>query len=252
MTKTVIHQPYFLPWMGYFSKLVYADKFIVLNNVKYSARHYLDRTQIINSQGNLMWIKLPIGEPIHKKINEIHFSDSKVVKKILQNLHSSYSKARFFKDNIPHIENILTDSFKNCDLLSEININIGIKIMELLTLKVPQIIRSSQFQTVDDATDRIIMLCKENQCDTIIGGSIEGIEIHKVQELTNNNITFLVQDYFNNHPIYYQTRRTQLGFAKGLSILDCLFNEGIEKTKLLLHDKENIPTLYKPHNLKYL
>ncbi|MDR2147652.1 MAG: WbqC family protein [Tannerella sp.] len=245
MTKVVIHQPYFIPWMGYFSKLVYADKFIVLDNVKYSARHYLDRTQIINSQGNLMWIKLPIGEPIHKKIDEIYFSNANVVKKIIQNLHSSYSKARFFKNNIPHIESILTDSFNESDLLSEINISIGIKIMELLTLNVPQIIRSSQFEAVDDATDRIIMLCKENQCDTIIGGSVNGIEIHNIQKLTNNNIAFLLQDYFNNHPVYYQTRRTQLGFAKGLSIVDSLFNEGAEKTKLLLYDKKNIPIQYK-------
>jgi len=139
MTNAVIHQPDFMPWMGYFSKLIYADKFIVLDNINYSARHYLDRTQIINTQGNLMWIKLPIGEPIKKKVNEIYFSDTKVVEKIIQNLHSSYSKARFFKDNITYIENILIGSFENSNLLSEINISIVIKIMEILNLKIPQI-----------------------------------------------------------------------------------------------------------------
>ncbi len=234
MTNAVIHQPDFMPWMGYFSKLIYADKFIVLDNINYSARHYLDRTQIINTQGNLMWIKLPIGEPIKKKVNEIYFSDTKVVEKIIQNLHSSYSKARFFKDNITYIENILIGSFENSNLLSEINISIVIKIMEILNLKIPQIIRSSHFQTINSATDRIIMLCKENQCKKIIAGSIIGIEIHNVEKLQNNGIHFLLQDFFNNHPIYYQTRRTQLGFAKGLSIIDCIFNEGIEKTKSLL------------------
>jgi len=245
MSKTVIHQPYFLPWIGYFSKLVYADKFIVLDNVNYSARHYLDRTQIVNTDGKLKWVGFPIGEPLKKKINEIHFSDKDVIKKIIQNLHSSYSKARFFKENITQIETILENCFDNSNLLSQINIKIVIELMNLLELELPQIIFSSQFLEIDNATDRIIMLCKENQCDTIIAGSIIGIQIHNVQKIINNGISFLFQDYYNNHPVYYQTRRTRLGFAKGLSIVDCIFNVGIEKTKILLRQE---PILYKANN----
>lgn len=32
MGTAVIHRPYFLPWLGYFTKLVYADTFIVQDN----------------------------------------------------------------------------------------------------------------------------------------------------------------------------------------------------------------------------
>ena len=39
----VLHLPYFLPWLGYFSKLAHCDVFVVLDAVHFTKRHYLDR-----------------------------------------------------------------------------------------------------------------------------------------------------------------------------------------------------------------
>jgi hypothetical protein len=154
---TVIHQPYFLPWLGYFAKLVYADKFIVLDNVYFSKRKFIDRVKIINAQGKEMWIGLPVGENFNKPCNKIQFSDKNAINKIIKNFYASYSKARHFKDNIAQIENILNNCFDNSDLLSEINMNIIEKIMQLLDLKIPEIIFSSQFEEINDATERVII-----------------------------------------------------------------------------------------------
>jgi hypothetical protein len=241
--KATIHQPHFLPWLGYFSKLVYADKFIVLDNVFFSKRKFIDRVQVINPEGKVLWIGLPIGNHYNVPCNKIHLSGkSTIATKVINNLHSSYSKARNYKNNITHIERILIESFESSDLLTEINLSIIKYIMQLLEIKMPEVFLSSQFKEVNDATDRLIMLCKETDCDTIIAGSTVGIEIHDVKKITENKISFLLQDYYNNHPVYYQTRRTQLGFAKGLSIVDCILNEGLETTKLLLMKE---PILYK-------
>jgi hypothetical protein len=241
---TVIHQPYFLPWLGYFAKLVYADKFIVLDNVYFSKRKFIDRVKIINAQGEEMWVGLPIGENFNKPCNEIQFSDKNTINKIIKNFYASYSKARYFKDNIAQIENILNNCFDNSDLLSKINIKIIEKIMQLLDLKMPKIIFSSQFEKINDATERVIMLCKETKCDALISGA-DGLDAHDLNKLKNSGICVYLQDYFKEHPIYYQTRRTQIGFAKGLSVVDCIFNEGVEKTKQLITDIK-----YKPIQIK--
>jgi len=254
--NVVVHQPYFLPWIGYFSKLFYADKFIVLDDVNYPAHQLINRTKIINPQGEVMWVTLPIGEHIYTKIKDINLASlpyKEIDKhrerdKINRTLKSSYSKARFFKSNITAIENILTDSFNNSDLLSEINVSIIVHIMNLLELKTPQIIYSSQFQTTNDATDRIISLCKKNQCDTLITGS-GGLEKHDWDKMSDNEINTCVQYYYENHPTYYQTRRTQLGFERALSIVDCIFNEGIEYTKSLITDVKYKPVIYKQAKL---
>jgi len=237
---TVIHQPYFIPWLGYFAKLVYADKFIVLDNVYFSKRKFIDRVKIINAQGETMWVGLPIGENFNKPCNKIQFSDKNAIIKIIKNFRASYSKARHFKKNITQIESILNICFDKSNLLSEINLNIIKEIMRLLDLKTPEIILSSQFEEVNDATERVIMLCKATKCNVLISGA-DGLETHDLNKIENNGISISLQDYFNEHPKYYQTRRTELGFAKGLSVVDCIFNEGIEMTKQFIID-----TKYKP------
>lgn len=233
----VIHQPNFLPWLGYFAKLVYADKLVVLDNVYFSKRKHIDRVQIINTQGEVIWIGLPVGNKYKTPCNKIFFDDKKVIQKIVKTLYSSYSKARFFKENISQIENILLESIDKSDILSEIDIYISTKLIELLNIKPPEIIRSSDFveSTFLETTERLIYLCEKLKTTNIIVGSTEATEKHDVKKLNKFGINILIQDYLNNHPTYYQTRRTQLDFAKGLSIVDCVFNIGTEETKYLLN-----------------
>ncbi|MBK8244324.1 MAG: WbqC family protein [Saprospiraceae bacterium] len=223
--------------MGYFAKLVYADKLVVLDNVYFSKRKHIDRVQIVNMQGEIIWIGLPVGNKFKTPCNKIYFNDKETIEKIIKTLYSSYSKARYFKENISYIEKILIESIDKSDILSEIDIFITTKLIELLKIKSPEINRSSQFveSTFLEPTERLIYLCEKLKTNNIIVGSIEATEKHDVKKLNKFGINILLQDYLNNHPTYYQTRRTQLGFAKGLSIVDCIFNIGIEETKILLN-----------------
>lgn len=236
--------------MGYFSKLAYADKFIVLDNVNFSKRHFIDRVQVINSEGKLIWIGVPIGQHYKEKCNQIIFSDPKTVDRMIKTLHSAYSKARHFKTNIQHIESILTGGFSASNKLTEINLEIIKQIIVLLELKMPEIKLSSEYKEIGNATDRVEMLMRETNCDTMITGSGGSLEKHDIDLLSKNGMNILFQDYFTLHPEYYQTRRTQLGFAKGLSIVDCIFNEGIQNTKSLLLNSACIPQVYNTTNSK--
>lgn len=248
MTRAVIHQPYFLPWMGYFSKLVYAEKFVVLDNVNFSKRHFIDRVQVINSEGELIWLGMNIGEQYKNKCNEIEFDDKKRVENFIKTFYSAYSKARHFKDTISQIEQIVNFSFSQSNRITEINLLLIIKIIELLNLKMPEIILASQFDYVEDATSRVITLMKKINCDTLITGSGGSLDKHDTSKISEEGISIYLQDYYDLHPNYYQTRRTKLGFAKGLSIVDCIFNEGLHKTKELLYEKSCEPLIYKKIN----
>ncbi len=234
--------------MGYFSKLVYADKFIVMDNINFTKRKYLDRTQVINSEGGLIWIGMNIGQHYKEKCNRISFTDPLTVKTIIKTLHSAYSKARHFKSNIEQIEIILENSFSKHSILTEINLSIIEGILELLQLNKPEIILSSHYKEVDDATERVLMFMKEANCDSLITGSGGSLEKHDLRRLSDNEISVYFQDYYNLHPSYYQTRRTKLGFAKGLSIVDCILNEGILQTQALLKDSKYSPVLYTTTN----
>ena len=220
---------------------------MVLDNVYFSKRKHIDRVQIINPQGEVIWIGLPVGNRFRTPCNKIFFNDKKIIKKIIKTLYSSYSKARCFKENILYIENVLVESLEKSDILSEIDIFITIKLIGLLKIKSPEIIRSSAFveSAFLETTDRLIYLCETlkkpniiaNITTNIIVGSTKATERHDVKKLNKHGINILLQDYLNKHPTYYQTRRTQLGFAKGLSVIDCIFNIGVDETRELLNLK---------------
>jgi len=243
--KAVLHQPYFLPWLGYFSKLAHTDIYLVLDNVNFTKGSYIDRTRVISSQGNIIWIGVNCGQNYNKKCNDIYINDNFNLKKLIKTIRYSYSKARYFKSLITSIEEILYESINKPLKLSESNIRIVIRLMKLLNLKIPRIEFSSSYEYIDDATDRIIYLCEKVGSNQIILGSGGSLDIHDIDKIVTNGIDIFFQDYFNNHPTYYQTRRQQLNFEKGLSILDCLFNEGIDYTKSILLDEKYIPKIFK-------
>lgn len=114
-------------------------------------------------------------------------------------------------------------------------------ILKLLSLPSPQIYYGSNFEYVDNPTERLILLCKETECSKIIMGSGGSVDIHNISKLKEEGVSILYQDFYNHHPSYYQTRRQRIGFAKGLSIVDCIFNEGIDFTRKVLLDEKFRP-----------
>ena len=241
----VIHRPYFMPWLGYFAKLVYADVFVVMDDVFFTKRHYIDRVQIINAQGELMWLSLKTGENYNIRCDQINLSKSFCVDDIIKTLAHSYSKARYYKTYSGVIKSIMEEAYTYSDKLVGYDIKIIELLLKMLSLPLPQIYYGSSFMYTDNPTERLIILCKETSCSKIIMGSGGSIEIHDREKLKEEGISVLYQDFYGNHPSYYQTRRQRIGFAKGLSIIDCIFNEGVDFTRqLLLNEK------YKPYELK--
>ena len=56
---TVIHQPDFMPWMGYFNKIQNSDLLIHLDDVQFSRRGWTHRDKI-RIHNNHTWLTIPI------------------------------------------------------------------------------------------------------------------------------------------------------------------------------------------------
>ena len=41
-----VHQPQYLPWLGYFDKIAKSDVFVFLDNVQYKRREFQNRNKI--------------------------------------------------------------------------------------------------------------------------------------------------------------------------------------------------------------
>ncbi len=65
-----IHQPHFLPWMGYINKIMRSDVFIILNTVQYRPRYYQNRAKV--RRGNeAIWISVPVHSQRETKIRDV-------------------------------------------------------------------------------------------------------------------------------------------------------------------------------------
>ena len=55
-----IHQPQYLPWLGYLDKIDRADTFVLLDNVQYKKNEWINRNRIKTINGP-QWITVPVS-----------------------------------------------------------------------------------------------------------------------------------------------------------------------------------------------
>jgi hypothetical protein len=110
MTKTVaIHQPNFLPWLGFFHKWKSADAFVLLDEVQLVRRTYLTRVQILE-QGTQSSINVPVK---HTGTQDIPIRDALIdqsqwrPQKLISRLQYAYGKSPYWNDLAPGLTSIL-------------------------------------------------------------------------------------------------------------------------------------------------
>ncbi|MBD2234913.1 WbqC family protein [Phormidium tenue] len=232
--RVVVHQPYFLPWLGYFSKLAFSDAFIILDDVNFRKRHYYDRTRIVNMHGEIQWLGLPVGENFRVKCCDVIVRDDSFRSALVATIAHSYAKALKFEAEIEPITQILLSSICAKSSLVKVNIDIILSLLGHLKIPKPQIFYSSSFAKPEDATARIVALCQQVNASEIVIGGGSSIDIHNWQQVRSSGIRVFVQDYMASHPIYQQTRRRLVPFQPGLSIIDSLLNVGSDQTYELI------------------
>jgi len=134
----VIHQAYFLPWLGYFSKLAFADTFIVLDDVQFRKRFYHDRTKIIDMHGNETWVGLPVGEHFGVRCKDVLLTDKECVAWIVATISQSYAKAHHYDAEMPWIKEMLQSSIVAGRNLVDINLEVIACILSQLKIPSPR------------------------------------------------------------------------------------------------------------------
>jgi hypothetical protein len=225
-----IHQPNFVPWIGYFFKIQKSDVFVLLDNVQFTKNGFTNRNRIKTPQGE-NWLTLPVIQSgkFGQNIDQCTiFNKDLHVKKILNSLHGNYKKAKYFDlyfDKISAILNTPGDNLchLNSALIKWIVSELGIN---------TKIVSSSELNGIEgESTGRLVSICKH------LGGTkyLAGLGAKKYQEdeLFNSNHIEIINTPFK-YPSY-----TQLWgeFVPNLSVLDIMFNCG-EETKTILNNAQ--------------
>lgn len=214
-----IHQPNYIPWLGFFDKVIKSNTYVVFDDVQFPrGKDYANRNQIKTNNGK-SWLTVPvIGKSSLKPWNTIEINNNGWADKHLSNIESFYKKTPYFNLYYPEIKNIL---LKNHNLLIDLNVDL-IKFFLNCLQSDTQIVLSSQFKTEKTGLDKILFILNELNTTEYISGNGEGSRRYINEDLfKQNNIKLTWQQY--NHPTYNQQFSD---FVPYLSIIDLLFNEG--------------------------
>ena len=220
-----VHQPQFLPWLGYFDKIRRADVFCFLDNVQYKKNDWQDRNRIKTAQG-WQWLTVPVHYRFPQKINEVTINNAVTWKsKHLQTLVTNYSRAPYFKKYAHIFEKVYSQDW---ELISDLNIVLIEQLRAALGLDQRPAVKSSDFDLREDPTDRLIDICLAINADTYLSGQ-DGVNYMDLERFKENGIEVLIQDF--KHPVYPQMFND---FESHMSVVDLLLNcgpESMEKIK---------------------
>lgn len=132
-----IHQPNFLPWMGYFYKIAHCDAFVFLDHVEFTKKSYIRRVKIHkpNDQQQELYITIPLQKHSdHAAIKTLKaLSKSNWQQKISAQVYQSYHKAPYFHQVAPLLDKYFLQP-PNSDMFSPFTITLIKEIAELLGL----------------------------------------------------------------------------------------------------------------------
>ena len=227
-----IHQPNFLPWLGYFDRMLRCDLFVLLDHVQFERRNYQNRT-LIRLEDAGRWLTVPVVQLSQKE---------RIIEKRIDNpadmsgsrwwgpnhfatLRYAYRKAPYFELYAPRLREILEARWEK---LVDLNLATLDFLREALHITTPTV-RSSTLQVEGQRSGLMLNLCKEVGAKSFLGGMGGSRAYLELDAFVAANVGVQWQDF--SHPVYPQCGAAP--FIKGLTTLDLLFNCGPRSAEIL-------------------
>ena len=221
-----VHQPNFLPWLGFFDKINKAETFVLLDDVQYPKRSWSNRVRIKGSGGG-QWLSVPVKVRgrFEQSIAEVEIDYGEDWVRIHQEtLQRNYGKYPYFDQIWPSIASAIK---KRHALLCELNVALIETICRLLQIDTPMYF-SSQSPAKNQATKRLIHIVKSVGGRIYLSGNgAQGYQEN--EEFAAEEIGLCFQQF--SHPEYPQRFGA---FLSGLSIFDVISSWGLDATQEFL------------------
>jgi WbqC-like protein family len=184
--KIAIMQPYFLPYIGYWQLISAVDRFVVLDDVNYINRGWINRNRIAVG-GKPVWMTLPlVGASQNRLICDINLVPNDGWREKLSALiANAYTESSHFNQILPIFYEILERASGNLSSFLSLVIQ---RICDLLKIETEIISTSRIFPKGDlKGQNRILDICKNLGADeywNLPGGKdlyqVEKFEMHGI------------------------------------------------------------------------
>lgn len=217
-----IHQPNYLPYIGFFDKLRKSDVFVIYDDAQFTKGDFQQRNRIRIHHG-WKWLTVPI-EKKHIPINQIKIrNDVEIEGTTWQEAHfkeiyDNYKKAPYYPSFEKDIRRIYEQQY---GMLIDVNIKLIEFLMKSFEINT-EIVYSSEFGFSSKSTERLVDLVSAIGGDVYLSGPM-GKDYLDLRLFKDKNIQVSFQDF--RHPVYKQQYD---GFEPNMSAIDALLNAGPE------------------------
>jgi len=219
-----VHQPQYLPWLGYFDKICRADFFVLLDNVQFKKNEWQNRNKIKTAQG-WQWLTVPVKYKFPQLINEVTINNTvRWQHKQRQAILSNYKKAPCYHYLDGFFDEIFSHAWQS---ISQLNIRVVIRLAKILGIDTPIFVASELGDFPNDPDERLIAITAHFKADAYLAGS-GGRQYMDLLKFRERGIEVLFQDY--KHPVYDQ----RFGeFVPYMSAIDLILNHGENSLAIL-------------------
>ncbi|CAN5464942.1 WbqC family protein [soil metagenome] len=225
----VIHQPDFLPYLGFFQRFVHADLYIALDHVQFvqhTQNAWTHRDKIKTPKG-AAWLSLAVKKcPLDTAIKDVELADTPWRKDHLNLLFENYKDAPYFDMMYGGLERIYGESHAR---MADLNLALMDLICGFVAIDIPRV-RSSDIAHDGSKSELVAGLVEAVNGTRYLSGT--GAKAYHEQEPFDRRGIEVAWQAFQ-HPTYPQLHGPSL---PGLSIIDTLFNCGPEWTRDMLHE----------------
>ncbi len=221
--RIAIHQPDYIPYIGYFYKIFKADLFVYLDDAQFSNDNLHHRNYIKTPQG-MKRLTIPLNYHFKDSINQVRTKDDiNWREKHLNLLTVNYQKSPYFNDIFPRIRELLLTEYDN---LADMNMTINRFILSGFGIRTP-IVKASDLNISSRKEERILDICSVLKADEYYSG-LGAAAYQSKENFEKRGIKLTYTDY---KPFLY----SQLWepFEYNLSVLDYLLNCGFDWNKVL-------------------
>lgn len=235
--KIGIMQPYFFPYLGYFSLIKQTDRFILFDTVQFIRHGWIERNRILKPGTGWQYIKVPVKK--HSRdtiIKEISIDNNQDWQgRIFRQLEHYKKRSPFYEDTIMILKRafeIETDSIVKLNenilkvICDYIGLNVNIKVFSEMNLNI---------EKANAPDEWALNICKSLGDITEYWNPEGGLEFFNRSKYENEGIEI---KFLKMNLTRYSQRRQE--FEPGLSIVDVMMfnepekiNEMLDKYELL-------------------
>jgi len=219
-----VHQPNYLPWLGWFAKAAQADVFVLLDDVQFEKGGYTNRAEVKTAQGRTR-LTVPVVAHADSRIDAVAIATGdRWAERHAKTLAQSYGRSPGWASLGPKIESILASDETR---LAALNERLAATLLDALRIET-RIVRASELRaSAARGSDGLVELCRILSAATYLSGA-GGRAYNDAAAFAAAGVDLAYSAF--SHPTYAQPHGA---FESGLSAVDLVFSAPLEAPDLL-------------------